>query len=389
MARTNEPIFQVLVTKEGVAPLLTANQPITSLTPGQIGLFDYETNLSINTADPNTYKRVYIAVGMDRDGDGVTDDVIKSTGEYIESARIHHVSLKCPEDCQGEIIQVQPQNIKGDTEYFIKIILENETVSKLYGKNLPIFTYHVKTGCCESENICSCTDHLICNKLVYDMVAAINLDLTGLVEAVMWDTTNNIEIEADDYEDWVNDSENVDACLAIRLTSNCEAVKTYCNVNYGYTKLRAYNMTVAFMEAGNIQTSAATITTVQDLQYAQGQGYDIQQLEYEAGGWNGKPGPYRQLEMVGGPFGNFEYNAIKTAEYVMLIIGHDALSVVGNAREYVNDMETIICVPCADVVGTLDEIVKVLNDHVFPDNIVNLPLTIPVDCCSDESSTPQ
>lgn len=388
MARTNEPIFQVLVTREGVAPLLTPDQPITALLPGQLGFFDYETNLSVTPGIPSTHKRVYMAVGVDTDGDGITDNVQKSAGEYIETQRVHDVTIKCPDQCYGEIIQIQPFNIKGETEYILKIMLENESVSKLYGKNLPIFSYHVKTGCCESSSICSCTDHMICNQLVYDMVAAINLDLGTLVEAVLWDTTNNIEIEAEDFEDWVNDSDNVDACLAIRLTSNCEAIKNYCQINYNYVKLRAYNMTVSFMQAGNIQTSSATITTIQDLQYPQGQGYDIQQLEYEAGGWNGKPGLYRQLEMVGGPHGDFTVNAVRNLEYIQIIIAHDALSVVGNAREYVNDMRTILCVPCAnlsDMIALVNAINAWLALHAN-----HLMITLPANCCEEESeSSPQ
>ena len=289
MSRTNHPVYQVLVTKPGVAPISRAGVSPTTLLPGQIGIFDYETNLSIDTTDETTMRRVYFAVGLDKDGDGTTDDIIKSSGDYIETSRVHYLNVQCPQDCVPQIIQVQPTNILGDTEYVLKITADNETIRKIYGDNLPTKSFVVKTSCCETTNVCSCDDYTVCSKLSLDLVNKINLDTDGIFTAVLWDVANGVAVDVDDYDTWIEESANENACLAIRITGSCEAINSFTEINYNYSKVRGFNLTVNLLKLGDLSTSAGTITEIQALQQSEGLGYDIQQIEYEAGGWNGKP----------------------------------------------------------------------------------------------------
>ena len=56
---TNNKVFQVLVTKGNAAPL-AKNLTLDSLQPGQIGVFNASTNLSIDATSP-AVKNFYIA----------------------------------------------------------------------------------------------------------------------------------------------------------------------------------------------------------------------------------------------------------------------------------------------------------------------------------------
>lgn len=384
MARTNHPINQVLI----VSDLLTsAGQTVTSLSAGQIGMFNYDTGLSL--AAIGDTKRIFFAVGVDRNGDSVIDDIVKSTGEYIEVNRIHHSSLVCPTQCTPQVIQVTPQGIKGNTEYVLKVMFQNESLSQLYGHNLPTKVFVAKTGCCESTNVCDCDDNSVCNKLALDLVQQINLDTEGVMYAELYDIVAEAVVDVEDYETWVADSGNT-GCLSIRIYGSCEPKGSWYPINYNYRKLRGYNLTVSFYVASDLSLNSATITTIQDLVYEQGSGYDVAQLEYIAGGWNGKPGSYRTLELADRPNLGFSYNVNPNERYVMIVLGHDAMSVVG-FQEPINDMETIFCIPCSLVLESdsfVPDLVDVLNSIATKE----APLALTVDCCviaseSDESES--
>ena len=93
------------------------------------------------------------------------------------------------------------------------------------------------------------------------------------------------------------------------------------------------------------------VDTITKPQFPEGKGYDLQALEYEAGGWNGKTGPYRQNAATGLQRQGFEYFINSGADYTQVIIGGEQNSVSG-ARTYDSDNMTIIAVPCADTATT-------------------------------------
>ena len=373
MARTNHPINQVLIVSD---LLQIANKTVTSLSAGQIGMFNYDTGLSLSAI--GNAKRVFFAVGVDRDGDSVVDDIVKSTGEYIEAGRIHHSSLVCPTQCIPEVIQITPKSIKGNTEYTLKIMFQNESLLQLYGYNLPTKVFVVKTGCCEANNICDCDDNSVSNKLALDLVKQINLDKEGVMYAELYDSVAEAVVDVENFDTWITDSGNT-GYLSIRIYGSCEPKADWYPLNYNYHKLRGYHLTVSFFVTSNLSLSSATITTIQELVYEQGSGYDIAQLEYIAGGWNGKPGPYRSLELADRPNIGFSYNVNSNGKYVMIVLGHDAISVVG-FQEPINDMETIFCIPCELVVESdsfVTDFITLLNSI----SVKEAPLTLSQDCC--------
>lgn len=420
MATTN-PVFQVLVTK-GNLPLLPADKKLEELTPGQMGVFNFHTNLSVDGTVLPTVREVYLAVGLDRDNDGVTDDVLKSAGQMIQRENIRGYNSKCYAPAKPKIIELTGFSAKCETEYGIKIEVRNQLGYLLNGYNQVAKSFIIKTSCCTQEDCVSCPQG-DCNEIAIKLKDAINLDPEQLMKAelisgpggsVITDPTafatgiktlgtitpgasytngsyinvvltggtgsgakanitvaggvvtavtitnagtgyvvgNNLSVAAATIGGTGSGFSipvtaiNEDVCLGLRITSIPMAVKKFCSVNLGYFNPRGTDVivsTVAGFECNG------TITEVQDLQFEEGLGYDIAQLEYEAGGWNGKPGPYRNSTLAGMPIESFESYVDQTAKYQEVNLIYDQFS-VGGWLEYLNNLNTIIAIPCADTV---------------------------------------
>lgn len=152
------------------------------------------------------------------------------------------------------------------------------------------------------------------------------------------------------------------ACLGLRLTSNPLAVGSFsAGVNPEYNKERVTNIIVSLISQDNagFTCSGGVVTIVQEMAEEQGEGYDIQQLEYMAGGWNGKPGPYRVSPTTNLARKGFEYYAVKGTKYNVMSLTYD-LESVGGWLEYKNNLETIVAIPCADGT-TLTGLVAILD----------------------------
>jgi len=120
-----------------------------------------------------------------------------------------------------------------------------------------------------------------------------------------------------------------------------------------------------------------TTTVVTEPVYPEGKGEDLQKLEYDAGGWNGKPGPYRAFNGLGLQKTGYEFFTTKGANYNTVSLAYDQFSVAGWI-EHLNNLETIIAIPCADTV-TLTGLFAVL-DEVFDDVIKMSDDVASMDC---------
>jgi len=149
------------------------------------------------------------------------------------------------------------------------------------------------------------------------------------------------------------------AALGLRLTSNPAATYTFNDINLKYYKMRSTNMIVSLVEGF---TCNGTTTTIQELQYSDGNGYDLKQEEYVDGGWNGKPGPYRQSSVTGLARQGFQYYINPTANYNVFVLAYDQFS-VGGWLEYLNNLETVLAIPCAD--ATTVAAVATVFDQIF------------------------
>ena len=63
MSRNND-VFHLLVTK-GNQEVLAKDKKVTELLPGQIGIFNYDTNLSFDATVATAPRNFYLAVGVD------------------------------------------------------------------------------------------------------------------------------------------------------------------------------------------------------------------------------------------------------------------------------------------------------------------------------------
>ena len=139
----------------------------------------------------------------------------------------------------------------------------------------------------------------------------------------------------------------------IRVTTNPLAVSEFCNINTLYLKPRETVMIVSLtsgFDCGGI------VEVIQDVVYEQGSGYDVRQREYKAGGWNGKPGPYRVSELNGVASNGFRYFSDADTKYNRVNLTYDQFS-IGGWQEYLNNLATEVYFP----VGTEVEVVKFLT----------------------------
>lgn len=345
MATTN-PVFQVLVSK-GNAACLAAGLAPSALAVGQIGIFNYHTGLSVDGTVLMDTRDVFIAVGMDRDDDGSIDDIMTSAGQMIQRKNVTGYNLKCYSPALPKIVDITDFKAQCETEYAIKVEIRSQRGYALHGYNQIAKTFQYMTSCCSTTDCNTCPDG-DCNELAVGLAAQINADPEGLLVASIIDytTTPGTPIVVTDVPTWVADPANADKCLGIRLTSVPDKLKSYCAVNLGYFNPRGTDIIVSPVTGFQCN---GTVTVKQDLKFEEGLGYDIAQLEYEAGGFNGRPGPYRTSVTAGMPLESFESNVSSTSKYLEVNLIYDQES-VGGWLEYKNNLNTILAIPCADTV---------------------------------------
>lgn len=147
------------------------------------------------------------------------------------------------------------------------------------------------------------------------------------------------------------------AAPSIKVTTNAQ-VRTNGNnaINVKYAK-SANNFMISLVEGFGCN---GTVTTTVEPQLVEGSGYDLKQLEYFAQGW-GVAGPYRTNAITGLP-NSVESFLTESAKYTVISLAYDQFS-VGGFLEYLNNLETIIAIPCADTT-TLTGLVTIF-DAIF------------------------
>ena len=359
MATTN-PVYQVLTTSGNAAPLSAGNK-VTDLAVGQIGVFNYHTGLSLGAASiVGDTRDIFLAVGVDPLGVGSLQDIVKSAGQVIQVRNAKSFTAKAYVPTISKVIDITNFKAKCETDYALKIEFKSPEITSLNGQNQFAKTFNYFTGCC-TDNCATCADG-DCNDLALGFVKAINADADALAIASLIDYTTTpgtpvAVAEGAAYDTWVADVANAGKCLGIRITGAAPTTRiSNGSINLGYFNNRGTNMFVSLVEGFDCN---GTVATKIELQYAEGKGYDLAQLEYVAGGWNGKPGPYRQSSVTGLERDGFVGYINKTANYTQLSLTYDQMS-VGGWLEYLNNLETIIAIPCADST-TLIGLVAILD----------------------------
>ena len=378
MSRNND-VFQVLVTKGNQAVLAAGNE-VTDLLPGQAGVFSFESNLSIDGTVPT--RNFYVAVGLDEDGDGVTDNIRKSAGSHIQTRNIAFYSYRPFEAGRPMILEFKDFKTKCGEQYGIAIEFRNQQIYRTQGYVQFKVNYVVEGICCDgcSTGCESGDDNLVAKKLV----DAINNDPRGFVKAEMFNTTTNAVVT--DYDAFVtaNLAVNTDADLTndvklgIRITSIPQKINKYMGIDTKY-----FHMRETFLVPSKLIGFECNgkFSVKQTAKVTQGLGYDIQYLEYLAGGWNGNPGPYRTYR-VNGLAKPITYVAETNKQYGILALTYDQFS-VGGWLEYLNNEASIIAIPQADSVtrasllGVIDKLAKLSNFDALADDAANYNVATP------------
>ena len=378
MSRNND-VFQVLVTKGNQAVLAAGNE-VTDLLPGQAGVFSFESNLSIDGTVPT--RNFYVAVGLDEDGDGVTDNIRKSAGSHIQTRNIAFYSYRPFEAGRPMILEFKDFKTKCGEQYGIAIEFRNQQIYRTQGYVQFKVNYVVEGICCDgcSTGCESGDDNLVAKKLV----DAINNDPRGFVKAEMFNTTTNAVVT--DYDAFVaaNLAVNTDSNLAndvklgIRITSIPQKINKFMGIDTKY-----FHMRETFLVPSKLIGFECNgeFSVKQTAKVTQGLGYDIQYLEYLAGGWNGNPGPYRTYR-VNGLAKPITYVAETNKQYGILALTYDQFS-VGGWLEYLNNEASIIAIPQADSVtrasllGVIDKLAKLSNFDALADDAANYNVATP------------
>ena len=331
---TNNKVFQVLVTKSNQA-LATVGETVADLAPGQLGVFDAETGLAIDeTATP---KELFLAVGID------ANNVQFSAGQSIQKDFVRNVTLKDYTAPVSFVVKVGSYKALNDMDYAIKLEFRNMQIYMRQGTNQFTKTFAVTTSA--DEDVEPTLD------LAKKMLAELNNDADGLFTAKLY--AGGVDITAT-VDTWA--TTHVGAAPDIYITPNNVALTNYLGINPKYYSPR---QTVILPSLVDGFTSEALITTVTEAVSEQGNAYDIKQKEYKAGGWNGKPGPYRTSTTLGFPYEGLSYQAVDGAHYLQVDIIYDFFSTSGWG-EYLNNLMTTIAIPAGDTV-TIADVVTVLN----------------------------
>ena len=378
MSRNND-VFQVLVTKGNQAVLAAGNE-VTDLLPGQAGVFSFESNLSIDGTVPT--RNFYVAVGLDEDGDGVTDNIRKSAGSHIQTRNIAFYSYRPFEAGRPMILEFKDFKTKCGEQYGIAIEFRNQQIYRTQGYVQFKVNYVVEGICCDgcSTGCESGDDNLVAKKLV----DAINNDPRGFVKAEMFNTTTNAVVT--DYDAFVaanlavnTDSDPAnDVKLGIRITSIPQKINKYMGIDTKY-----FHMRETFLVPSKLIGFECNgeFSVKQTAKVTQGLGYDIQYLEYLAGGWNGNPGPYRTYK-VNGLAKPITYVAETNTQYGILALTYDQFS-IGGWLEYLNNEASIIAIPQADSVtrasllGVIDKLAKLSNFDGLTDDAASYNVAAP------------
>lgn len=378
MSRNND-VFQVLVTKGNQAVLAAGNE-VTDLLPGQAGVFSFESNLSIDGTVPT--RNFYVAVGLDEDGDGVTDNIRKSAGSHIQTRNIAFYSYRPFEAGRPMILEFKDFKTSCGEQYGIAIEFRNQQIYRTQGYVQFKVNYVVEGICCDgcSTGCESGDDNLVAKKLV----DAINNDPRGFVKAEMFNTTTDAVVT--DYDAFVaanlavnTDSDPAnDVKLGIRITSIPQKINKFMGIDTKY-----FHMRETFLVPSKLIGFECNgeFSVKQTAKVTQGLGYDIQYLEYLAGGWNGNPGPYRTYK-VNGLAKPITYVAETNTQYGILALTYDQFS-VGGWLEYLNNEATVIAIPQADSVtrasllGVIDKLAKLSNFDGLTDDAAGYSVATP------------
>lgn len=376
MSRNND-VFQTLVTS-GNQVVLAEDSTLGDLAAGQIGVFDFDTNLAIDATSQKP-RGFYLATGL------TGGDIAKSSGSNIQSRNIQFYQYRDYEAGVPMKAVLSGYTADCETEYGVKLEMRNQEIYRTQGYNQFTKTYSIVTSCCSGcTPTCPSGD---ANEITKLLKIEINNDPIGLITAIaiarhtLTKATIDAVVVGTPFSGdiaiggTVSDAdliilEEYNAAQAdtadhlytdLEITTVTQALNTFGDLNLMYFWPRQTIVIPAIIEGFACNGSVAT---TQAAVFEEGSGYDIKQLEYEAKGW--KESPYR-VSTLNGVADPKVYAAVEATNYSMIALTYDQFS-VGAWLEYYNNLASIVAIPTADTV-TRDALLVILNAFI-PGDIV-------------------
>lgn len=181
---TTNPVHKSLF-PTGNAALLAAGSRVTALAIGQLGVFNYHTGLSVDGTVAGDCKDIFLAVGADPLATGAIADIEKSAGQVIQIRNARAYTFKGYVAGISKVMDITGFKAMCQTEYTLKVNLNNGLGYELNGFTLINKTFEFTTGCCADQcTPCALGDT---NELVAGLIAAVNADPEALLTAIAVD----------------------------------------------------------------------------------------------------------------------------------------------------------------------------------------------------------
>lgn len=365
MSRNND-VFHLLVTK-GNQAVLGPNLKVTNLAPGQIGVFDYGTNLSIDAT--TSARNFYLAVGL-AGPSGSTEDIMKSAGSHIQGKNIVFYSFRPYTPGQSMKVLLKDYVANCETEYGIKVELRNQEIYRTQGYNQFTKTYSMKTSCCEGcTPTCPSGD---ANEITKQLKINILNDPSGLLTARAVArqalTTATHGVSANIAKGGVVSDADLEKVMQFNAAQTDVA-------NYVFTDLEIETISQGIIDFSSVslnymyprQTVAivtkvegfkcnGALETTQQAVFEEGNGIDVKQLEYMTKGWTETP--YR-VSTVNAVADNKVYVTDASTKYDVFSLTYDQFS-LGGWLEYYHNQASIIAIPTGDT-ATRDSLTPILD----------------------------
>ena len=371
MSRNND-VYQILVAKGNTA-VIAAGSNVTALAPGQLGVFNADTNLSIDGTTAGV-RAFYMGLGVDRDGDGATDDVVKSRGSKITKELVKYFTYRPHTPGRSMKVLLKDYTADCDTEYGVKLNLSSQVILRTQGTIPFTKSYFIKTSCCDGcEPTCPSGD---ANEITRMLVQLINYDKDGLVVAralartalTSAQTSGNGAVLVGGV---VSDVQllgmmtfnSIQPTTATYVYTDLEIetvplkVNTYALINLNYFYPRRVFVTVSKVEGFKC---TGTVVTTQEQVVEEGSGYDVKQIEYKTMGWD--ISPFR-VSTIMGTSNEVAYLTDAAEKYDLFHLAYEDSS-VGGLEMYLNPLATTIASPATSTI-TRDSLATVLNGHLI------------------------
>ena len=355
MSRNND-VFHLLVTN-GNQAVLAKDKKVTELLPGQIGVFDYSTNLSFDATVTAAPRNFYLAVGLDA-GNGTLGDIMKSAGSHVQGKNIAFFSFRPYTPGRPMKVLLKDYVANCNTEYGVKLELRNQEIYRTQGYNQFTKTYTMKTSCCDGcEPTCPSGD---ANEITRQLLISVLNDPSGLITAravarqALTTATHGVSVniakggvvsDADLKAIMTYNAAQTDAADFVYTDLEFETVPqtiqdfTSVSLNYMYPR-----QTVAILSKVIGFECTGAIEVTQTAVFEEGAGIDVKQLEYIAKGWT--EGPYR-VSNINAVAENRNFVTDAIAKYDVFALTYDQFS-LGGWLEYLHNQASIIAIPTTD-----------------------------------------